>query len=95
MSDLKFTDYDDLMGFTGLYPTGDKITNVINALVAVQRNQGIPGVEVSFRYNFDYGDYIEWVAAAKRFNAVEGIEGQKYKILIDEDSIVCVCRCGK
>ena len=43
--------------------------------------------EVSFKFNFDYGDYNKWVDTAKIFNKNEEC-CNNYRILIDEDSIV-------
>jgi len=61
-------------------PETDKITNVIYALM--EYNRVFPG-EVSFKYNFDYGDYFVWIATAKKFND----ENNTYRALIDEEAL--------
>jgi hypothetical protein len=85
---FNFTDYEELISVAYYIdnPDLDKITNLINALV--KSNIILKCKEVSFKYNFDYGDYNKWIDTAKMFN--KNNECNNHRILIDEDSIVCI-----
>lgn len=80
-----FTDYDNMISILKYTdnPKLDKITNIINALTKTNFSEY---KEVSFKFDFNYGYYNEWLDAAKLFNET-AIE---YRILIDEDAIVCI-----
>lgn len=64
-------------------PNLDKITNVIYALYALFESMRILDGEISFKYNFNYGDYSTWKTKAKLFND----ENTIYCILLDEEAI--------
>lgn len=69
-------------------PAVDKITNIIHAMI--HTTQTLECKEVSFKFNFDYGDYNMWMETAAQFN--ENVAYcSNYRILIDEESIVCLC----
>lgn len=83
---MKFTDYRALMACAGyeVHADTDKITNIIYALVWITDDKE---EEMSFRYNFEYGDYSKWMAAAQLYNTTLL---RTHRILLDEESIVCV-----
>jgi len=89
-----FTDYEDLIYVSDYIdnPELDKITNIINAMI--KSNIILKCKEVSFKFNFDYGDYNKWVDTATIFNNNEECFNN-YRILIDEDSIVLYMYDGK
>ena len=83
-----FTDYEKLISVSDYMenPKLNKITNIINALI--KSNIILKYKEVGFKYNFDYGDYNKWVESATIFNK-NNEYCNTYRILIDEESIVC------
>jgi hypothetical protein len=85
-----FTDYEDLISVSGYIdnPDVDKITNIINAMI--QANIILQCKQVSFKINFNYGKYNNWVDIATFFNK-NLKKCNKYHILIDEESLVCIC----
>ena len=83
-----FSNYEDLLSVSEHVddPDSDKIKNIIFALI--KTNDILKCKETSFVFDFQYGEYNKWIETAKLFN--ENIEYcNNYRILIDEDSIVC------
>jgi len=82
-----FIDYNDLLSVAEQEdtPDVDKITNIINALIKTTKILNCE--EVSFKFDFEFGEYNKWIETAKLFN--DKISSNDYRILIDEDAIVC------
>ena len=81
-----FTGYNDLLCVAEQEdnPDIDKITNIINAMIKTSKILNCK--EVSFTFDFEFGEYNKWTETAKLFN--EKICDNDYRILIDEDAIV-------
>ena len=80
-----FEEFEELL-FLSKYtenPNLDKITNVIYALYALFALFESMYSEISFKYNFDYGDYWSWMTNAKIFNE----EHDNYCVLLDEEAM--------
>ena len=84
-----FSEYERLISVSNYTdnPSVDKITNIIHAMI--HANQSLECKEVTFKFNFDYGAYSMWMKTAAQFNEVAYCTN--YRILIDEESIVCIC----
>ena len=81
----KFTDYEELLVLTKQEETKYKINNIIFALMKVIIIKKYN--EVSFKFDFKLGPYKNWIDIAEYFNS--NYVGTDYRILIDEDAIVC------
>ena len=81
-----FTDYADLLSIAEIEDNPDKITNTINAMI--KTTEILNCKEVSFKIDFDFGEYGVWVSKTKIFNKT--VSNKNYSILIDEDVIVCI-----
>lgn len=85
-----FAEYEQLISVSNYTdnPSVDKITNIIHAMI--HTTQSLECKEVTFKFNFDYGVYSMWMETAAQFN--ENVAYcTNYRILIDEESIVCIC----
>ena len=78
-------EYEELLSLSKYTenPNLDKISNVIYALNALFESMRILDGEISFKYNFNFGDYSLWMTKAQIFNA----EPHNYCILLDEEAI--------
>ena len=81
----KFKTYQELIELTNQEDTPDKINNIVTALIKAITIKKCK--ETSFNFDFSLGIYATWVATAKLFN--KNNVGVDYRMLIDEDSIVC------
>jgi hypothetical protein len=83
-----FLNYEDLISVSEYVydPDLDKITNIIFALI--KTIDILNCKETSFAFDLTIGNHNEWLETAKLFN--ENINYcNNYRILIDEDAIVC------
>jgi hypothetical protein len=79
--------YGDLLGIAEHREdkNKNKITNVIIALIKLFKISDCN--ETSFKYDFTFGPLSEWMETAKLYN--DNYSSDIYRILIDENSIVC------
>jgi len=82
----KFTNYEELLSLTQQEDTKDKLKNIVFALMKAVII--LKCKEVSFKFDFKFASYDSWVDISSWFNSNH--VGNDYRILIDEDSIVCV-----
>lgn len=81
----KFKNYEELLSLTEQEDTKDKLKNIGFALIkAVVK---LRCKEVSFKFDFKLGPYESWIDIAEYFNS--NYVGKDYRIIIDEDAIVC------
>jgi hypothetical protein len=87
LDSYNFIDYNDLLSVAEQEdtPDVDKITNIINAMIKTTKILNCE--EVSFKFDFEFGEYNKWIETANLFN--DKICSNDYRILIDEDAIVC------
>ena len=82
----KFSNYEELLLLTQQEDTKDKINNIVFALMKIVII--LKCKEVSFKFDFKFGSYDNGVDISDYFNC--NCVGKDYRILIDEDSIVCI-----
>jgi len=82
----KFTNYEELLSLSKHEDTKYTIKNILFALMKAVVQ--LKCKEVSFKFDFKLEPYERWVDIAKDFNS--NYVGTDYRILIDEDAIVCV-----
>jgi len=82
---IKFENFEELLVLSKYTenPNLDKITNIIYALYALFEAMRILDGEISFKYNFNYGNYSSWLTKAKIFND----KHNNHCVLMDEDAI--------
>ena len=81
----KFTNYEELLLLTKQEDTEDKLKNIVFALIKSVIILNCE--EVSFKFDLNLGSYNSWVEISTYFNSNH--VGTDYRILIDEDAIVC------
>jgi hypothetical protein len=82
----KFTNYEELLSLTQQEKTQDKLKDIVFALM--KSIIILKCKEVSFKFDFKFASYDSWVDISSYFNSNH--TGTDYRILIDEDSIVCI-----
>jgi len=82
----KFKNYEELLLLTHQEDTKHKLKNIVFALMKAVVQ--LKCKEVSFKFDFKLGPYESWIDIADYFNSNH--VGTVYRILIDEDAIVCV-----
>ena len=82
----KFTNYEELLLLTQQEDTKDRLKNIVFALMKAVII--LKCKEVSFKFDFKFASYDSWIDISSYFNS--NYTGNDYRILIDEDSIVCV-----
>jgi len=82
----KFINYEELLSLTQQEDTKDRLKNIVFALMKAVII--LKCKEVSFKFDFKFASYDSWVDISSWFNS--NYAGNDYRILIDEDSIVCV-----
>ena len=80
-----FNNYDELMYLTKQIKTDDKLRDILYGLIKYVNI--IKKKEVRFTFDYTIKPKDEWLDIAKEFNS--NIVGRDYRILIDEDTIVC------
>ena len=85
-STQKFTNYEELLSLSKHEDTKYTIKNILFALMKVVVQ--LKCKEVSFKVDFALEPYQSWIDIAEVFNTK--YVGTDYRILIDEDDIVCV-----
>jgi hypothetical protein len=82
----KFKNYEELLLVSKHEDTNYTLKNIVYSLIkAVVK---LKCTEVSFKFDFKLGPYESWIDIAEYFNSNH--VGSDYRILIDEDAIVCV-----
>lgn len=76
-----FNNYDELMNLSKHDKTDNKLRDIINGLIKYKKK------EVGFTFDYTIAPKDKWLDIAKEFNST--IIGRDYRILIDEDAIVC------
>ena len=84
-STQKFKNYEELLSLTQLEDKKYTINNIVFALIKAVKI--LKCKEVSFKFDFNLGPYESWIDIAEYFNS--NYVGTDYRILIDEDAIVC------
>ena len=82
----KFTNYEELLSLTQQEKTQDKLKDIVFALM--KSIIILKCKEVSFKFDFKFASYDSWVDISSYFNSNH--TGTDYRILIDEDAIVCI-----
>jgi hypothetical protein len=82
----KFTNYEELLSLTEQEDTKHILKNIVFALIKAVKI--LKCKEVSFKFDFKFGSYDSWVDISDYFNT--NYVGTDYRILIDEDTIVCI-----
>jgi hypothetical protein len=80
-----YLDYEELISLTKQEETKythKNIVFVLIKLITIKKTK-----EVSFKFDFKLGPYESWINIADYFNS--NYVGKDYRILIDEDAIVC------
>ena len=85
-STQKFTNYEELLSLTKQEDEKHKLKNIVFALMKAVII--LKCKEVSFKFDFKFGSYDSWVDISTYFNS--NYVAKDYRILIDEDSIVCI-----
>lgn len=95
-----YTDYEELISDANQEETLDKIYNIINSLITMNISYKInsnKNMDVCFTYDFTLGSFSKWEEKAKLFNRwieeanlINANTDNNYKILLDEQFIVCV-----
>jgi hypothetical protein len=80
-----YSNYEELISLTKQEETKYTHKNIVFALIKLITIKKIK--EVSFKFDFKLGPYESWINIAKYFNS--NYVGKDYRILIDEDAIVC------
>ena len=80
-----FSDYEELLTLTKHQDTEYTINNILFTLIKLITIKKTK--EVSFKFDFKLSPYKNWLDIAEYFNS--NYVGTDYRILIDEDSIVC------
>jgi hypothetical protein len=78
-------DYEELISLTKQEETKYTLKNIVFVLIKLITIQKTK--EVSFKFDFSLGPYKSWIDIADYFNS--NYVGTDYRILIDEDAIVC------
>ena len=82
----KFKNYEELLLVSKHEDINYTLKNIVYSLIkAVVK---LKCKEVSFKFDFKLEPYERWIDIAEDFN--NNYVGKDYRILIDEDSIVCV-----
>ena len=81
----KFKNYEELLLLTHQEDTKHKLKNIVFALMKAVVQ--LKCTEVSFKFDFKLGPYESWIDIAEYVNSNH--VGSDYRILIDEDAIVC------
>ena len=81
-----FTNYEELLSLTCQEDTKDRLKNIVFALIKAVII--LKCKEVSFKFDFKFASYDKWVDISSYFNINH--VGKDYKILIDENTIVCI-----
>ena len=85
-STQKFTNYEELLLLSKHEDTNYTLKNIVYSLLkAIVK---LKCKEVSFKFDFKLEPYERWIDIASYFNS--NYVGKDYRILIDEDDIVCV-----
>ena len=79
-----FNNYDELMYLTNHTKTDDKVRDILYGLI---KYVNINKTKVRFTFDYTIKPKDKWLDIAKEFNST--IVGKDYRILIDEDAIVC------
>ena len=82
----KFKNYEELLLLTQQEDTKDRLKNIVFALIKAVII--LKCKEVSFKFDFKFASYDKWVDISSYFNINH--VGKDYKILIDENTIVCI-----
>lgn len=80
-----FNNYEELMNLTKQLRSNNKVYDIVYGLiklVILKKKK-----EISFMYDFNIAPKNKWLDIAKEFNST--IVGSDYRILIDEEAIVC------
>ena len=80
-----FNNYNELMNLSKHDKTDDKLRDILYGLIKYVNI--IKKKEVGFTFDYTIEPRHKWLNIAKEFNST--IVGRDYRILIDEDSIVC------
>jgi len=80
-----FNNYDELMYLTKQIKTDNKLRDILYGLIKYVNI--IKKKEVRFTFDYTIKPKDEWLDIAKEFNST--IVGRDYRILIDEEAIVC------
>ena len=80
-----FNNYDELMYVTKQIKTDDKLRDILYGLIKYVNI--IKKKEVGFTFDYTIEPRHKWLNIAKEFNST--IVGRDYRILIDENAIVC------
>ena len=81
----KFKNYEELLLLTEQEDTKYKLKNI--GLALIKAVIILKCKEVSFKFDFKLGPYESWIDIAEYLNS--NYVGKDYRILIDEDAIVC------
>ena len=79
-----FNNYDELMYLTNHTKTDDKVRDILYGLI---KYVNINKTKVRFTFDYTIKPKHEWLDIAEEFKS--NIEGRDYRILIDEEAIVC------
>jgi len=80
-----YSDYEELISLTKQEETKYTLKNIVFVLIKLITIKKTK--EVSFKFDFKLGPYESWINIAEDFNT--NYVGTDYRILIDEDAIVC------
>ena len=80
-----YSNYEELISLTKQEETKYTHKNIVFALIKLITIKKTK--EVSFTFDFKLGPYESWINIAEYFNS--NYVGKDYRILIDEDAIVC------
>ena len=80
-----FNNYDELMYVTKQIKTDDKLRDILYGLIKYVNI--IKKKKVGFTFDYTIEPRHKWLNIAKEFNS--NIVGRDYRILIDEDAIIC------